>query len=346
MPKRIVVCCDGTWNTADQVCEGKPCSTNVAKFAVALADTSADGLPQKVFYVRGVGTSRWDRIRGGAFGYGLSDNVKEAYRLIAEHFDPGDEIFLFGFSRGAYTARSAAGLIRNAGILRREHLQRLDPAYELYRDRTNHPRDVESELFRRSFSHETRIRCIGVWDTVGALGIPLSGIPVVDTFNRHWAFHDTGLSSTVDNAFQALAIDEQRKPFQPALWQQHADPGSQRLEQVWFAGVHCDVGGGYPQTGLSDIALRWMIDRARECGLAFQPDQPPMSPDPKGTLHDSRTGAYTLLRPYSRPIGVVNPASESVASTAVHRYEADPTYRPPGLVAYLNTDPQITPIPL
>jgi uncharacterized protein (DUF2235 family) len=341
MPKRIVVCCDGTWNTADQVCDGSPCSTNVAKLAVALADHSADGTEQQVFYVRGVGTSRWDRIRGGAFGYGLSDNVKEAYRLIAEHFEPGDELYLFGFSRGAYTARSTAGFIRNAGILRRPHLQRLDAAYELYRDRANHPRDVESELFRRSFSHETRIRCIGVWDTVGALGVPLSGIPIADAFNKRWAFHDTELSSIIDNAFQALAIDELRKPFQPTLWQQRPGAGAQRLEQVWFAGVHCDVGGGYPETGLSDIALRWMMDRAQECDLAFQPGQPEVAPDPLGTLHDSRTGAYTLLPPHYRPIGVLHPDSESAASSAVQRTEADDTYRPPNLMAYLRTDPRI-----
>ncbi len=344
MPKRIVVCCDGTWNTADQVCEGKPCSTNVAKLAVALAEESADGTPQQTFYVRGVGTSRWDRIRGGAFGYGLSDNVKEAYRLIAEHFEPGDELYLFGFSRGAYTARSTAGFIRNAGILRRPHLQRLDDAYKLYRDRTNHPRDIESELFRRSFSHETRIRFIGVWDTVGALGVPLSGIPIFDAFNKRWAFHDTELSSFIDNAFQALAIDELRKPFQPTLWQQRPGVGSQRLEQVWFSGVHCDVGGGYPQTGLSDIALRWMMDRAAECGLAFRPGRPELDQDALGVLHDSRTGAYTLLPPHYRPIGVQHPDSEYVAASAVERTQGDADYRPPNLMAYLRTDPQIQPV--
>ena len=110
--------------------------------------------------------------------------------------------------------------------------------------------------------------------------------------------------------------------------------------------MHCDVGGGYPETGLSDIALRWMMDRAQECGLAFQPDLPETSPDQMGPLHDTRTGAYKLLNAYHRPIGVLNPASESVASTAVQRYEADPTYRPPPLTAYLETDPVITPIQL
>ncbi len=345
MPKRLIVCCDGTWNTPDQECDGRPCQTNVAKLAVALLDTGDDGVQQRVFYLRGVGTSRWDRIRGGAFGYGLSDNVKEAYRLIAEHYDPGDELFLFGFSRGAFTARSTAGFLRNAGILRREHLERIDEAYEMYRDRTNHPRDVESELFRRSFSQESRIRCVGVWDTVGALGVPLSGIPVVDQLNQRWAFHDTDLSSWIDNAFQALAIDEQRRPFQPTLWQQRPDSGQQRLEQVWFSGVHCDVGGGYPATGLSDIALRWMMQRARECGLALGPGQGEESPDAMGELHDSRTSLYRLIPPYHRPIGVLNPASEFVSSTAVQRYGQDPAYRPPGLTAYLQTDPRVMDVP-
>lgn len=340
--KRLVVCCDGTWNTADQECDGDPCPTNVARLAAAVAGSDADGVEQRVFYLRGVGTSRWERIRGGAFGFGLSDNVKAAYRVIAEHFEPGDEIFLFGFSRGAYTARSTAGFIRNAGILRRQHLRRIGDAYDLYRDSRTHPRALESQLFRRSFSEETRIRCIGVWDTVGALGIPLSGVPVIDSINRRWAFHDTTLSSTVDNAFQALAVDEQRRPFEPSLWQRQPHP-TQRLEQVWFAGVHCDVGGGYPDSGLADLALAWMAARAQECGLALTSGLPDMAGDPMATLHDSRTALYRLLSPYHRPIG--RTAEESVSSSANRRYDSDPTYRPPELTTYLAGDPEITPVP-
>jgi uncharacterized protein (DUF2235 family) len=334
MAKRIVVCSDGTWNTPDTTSEGKPVRTNVAKLAVAVRPQGDDGLEQRVCYLRGVGTGPWERLRGGAFGYGLSRNVQEAYRFIAEAFEPGDEIFLFGFSRGAFTARSTAGLIRNAGVLRQGNLDRLGEAYDLYRDTRTHPRTVESQLFRRSFSHETRIRCIGVWDTVGALGIPLPSNWLTDRINQRWAFHNTDLSTTVDGAFQALAIDERRKPFAPTLWQQQADaPPEQRLEQVWFAGVHCDVGGGYPETGLSDLALGWMAARAAEQGLGLDVDA--LSPDPFGVLHDSFHGIYPRLGPYDRPIGTTDPQHEAIASSAVARRDGDAGYRPPELEAAL-----------
>jgi uncharacterized protein (DUF2235 family) len=353
MAKRLVMCCDGTWNTADQACP-----TNVTKLALGLAERSADGREQRVFYHRGVGTRRRDRLSGGAFGLGLSANVQATYRFVVENYEPGDELFLFGFSRGAFTARSTAGFLRNAGILKRQFEDRIPAAYALYRDRTKHPAGIEAQLFRRSFSHESRIRCIGVWDTVGALGVPLTGIPLVDAVNKRWQFHDTTLSTTVDAAFQALAIDERRRPFEPTLWQQQPDAGDQRLEQVWFAGVHSDVGGGYPEGGLADITLLWMVSRAESCGLAFRPGAFPshprpdahqtviaVRPDPMGPLHESRTGAYTLMPPLDRPIGVKDPAHEHVASTATLRWDDDPGYRPPGLATYLDGHPDITPIP-
>lgn len=353
MAKRLVLCCDGTWNTADQACP-----TNVTKLALALAETDADGREQRVFYHRGVGTGRWERLRGGAFGYGLSRNVQDAYGFLVENYEPGDELFLFGFSRGAFTARSTAGFVRNAGILKPQFEDRIPQAYALYRDRTAHPRGIEAQLFRRTYSHETGIRCIGVWDTVGALGIPLSGIPLVSAFNKRWQFHDTALSTTVDAAFHALAVDEKRRPFEPTLWQQQPGAGDQRLEQVWFTGVHSDVGGGYPEAELADIALLWMVARAAECGLAvrpdaFPPDRPagardevmPVHPDPRGRLHESRTGVYLMQAPLHRPIGEKDPGHERVAASARERWDADPSYRPEGLAAYLQADPDAGAVP-
>src|SRR3712207_2609356 len=269
MPNRLVICCDGTWNTPDQAAEGRPCPTNVTKAALEVAEKGDGDWVQCVYYLRGVGTARSERIRGGAFGIGLSRNVKEAYRTIVENYDEGDELFFFVFSRGAFTARSTAGFVRNCGVLERQHASRVDEAYELYRDRGAHPRGTESELFRRSYSHEPDITFIGVWDTVGALGIPVRGL---GWLNKRWAFHDTKLSSKVKNAFQALAIDEKRGPFRPTLWEPHdgdVHPADQRLEQVWFSGVHCGVGGGYADTSLSDIALLWMVQRAQEGGLGL-----------------------------------------------------------------------------
>jgi uncharacterized protein (DUF2235 family) len=351
MPKRLVIFCDGTWNTPDQESDGNLCPTNVTKLALAVADIANDGKEQRLFYHRGVGTSRWERLRGGAFGFGLSRNVKDTYRSIVENFETGDELFFFGFSRGAFTARSTAGFVRNAGVLRPECVNRIDEAYALYRDRLAHPRGIESELFRRSYSHETRIRFIGVWDTVGALGIPLNGLRWVNVFNRRWKFHDTDLSTTVDAAFQALAIDEKRGPFEPAIWRQQDDAKNQRLEQVWFAGVHCDVGGGYLDASLASIALLWMAYRAKSCGLAFRAGAFPsmvaagaideavvVRPDEMGQLHESRKAFYRLLPPMERHVGKKDPVHEHAASTAVYRQKDDPHYTSPNLAAYL-TDP-------
>jgi uncharacterized protein (DUF2235 family) len=359
MMKRLVMCCDGTWNTPDQSCGGKPCHTNVTKLAAAIARTD-DGTTQRVYYQRGVGTAPGERLRGGAFGVGLSRGVQEVYRFIVNNYEPEDELFFIGFSRGAYMARSTAGLIRNAGILRRENADRIGQAYALYRERAIRPRDVESRLFRRSFSHDNpRIRFLGVWDTVGALGIPWSGIPGMDRLNRPWQFHDTQLSTIVEAAFQALAIDEARKPFEPAIWQQQPDAGNQVLEQVWFTGVHCDVGGGYPDSGLSDIALRWMVDRARACGLALHDgafsttstdpntptrEQAQFNPDPFGTLHNSRRRFYRLLRPAPRTMGAEPTGHEYLASTAVERRSGDPSYVPENLVAFMKRPHQVMPV--
>ncbi len=334
MAKRLVVCCDGTWNTPDQQCDGRPCQTNVTKVARAVADRADDGLEQLVLYERGVGTSRTERIRGGAFGVGLSRGVQAVYRFLVQHFEPGDEVFFFGFSRGAYMARSAAGLIRSAGILRRENAERVTQAYALYRERSVRPRDVEAELFRRSFSHpEGPIRFIGVWDTVGALGIPWSGVPAIDRFNRRWQFHDTRLSSIVQHAYQALAIDEVRKPFAPAVWQQQDDAADQTLEQVWFSGVHSDVGGGYADTGLSDLPLRWMMERAAVCGLTLRAEAVVTGPNPLGVMHDSRKGFYRLVPPAPRAIAVAPGGREALASSALERMQQDGSYAPSNLVA-------------
>jgi uncharacterized protein (DUF2235 family) len=345
MAKRLVVCCDGTWNTPDQTSDGQPCPTNVTKIALAVAPEDMAGTAQVMYYHRGVGTDRGDRLPGGAFGFGLSRDVQRAYRFIVENYEPGDQLFFFGFSRGAFTARSTVGFVRNAGILRRQNAGLLDEAYALYRDRSpgTNPRAIESELFRRSYSHETRIRFIGVWDTVGALGIPLSGLRLVNLINRRWQFHDTDLSTMVDAAFQALAIDEKRQPFKPTIWSQQPDAVGQRLEQVWFSGVHCDVGGGYPSTALSDITLRWMVERARSSGLDLRPDVfSSTCPDPLAEIQESRKGVYRLLPPFVRPMGQKNQGHESVGSSVLERQKKDPAYAPPALMTFLEGPHDVT----
>jgi uncharacterized protein (DUF2235 family) len=329
--KRLVVCCDGTWNSPDEVDGDVPVPTNVCRIAQAVAPRDGHGREQHVFYDKGVGTGGpLDRITGGAFGAGLAKNVRDAYRFLVETFEPGDEIFLFGFSRGAFTARSTAGFVRNCGILRRDHVEHLDDAWALYHsgDPSTHPRSTEAELFRRSFSVETGIRFIGVFDTVGSLGVPIADVPGAALINRHVQFHDTELSGRVDGAFHALAMHERRGTFSPTLWTVPRDQprtSSQDLEQVWFSGVHSDVGGGYARRGLADITLLWMLSRAERYGLTVAPGSFPRHrsdpmrreavwPDALAHPHDSlATFPYRFLPRFRRtPV-----AGTTVSSSAV-----------------------------
>lgn len=352
--KRLVVCCDGTWNRPDQLSNGVAAPTNVLKTALAVSERDAFGVDQPVFYEPGVGTRRWERLRGGALGFGLSRNVRDCYRFLVETFEPGDELYFFGFSRGAFTARSLVGLVRNAGILRPEHVGRIGDAYRLYRrhGEEHKPSGLESRLFRRMYAHPDTspyvIDFVGVWDTVGALGIPVDGVRL-PVLTKRWTFHDTTLSSRVRYAYQALAIDEHRKPFLPTLWtpkdgESMPAPG-QTVEQVWFAGAHCDVGGGYAEPSVAELPLTWMVGKARAAGLAFESDRfvvapepidvdqralgARIAPNPSGPITESRKSYYRLQPAVHRPMEATCGA---VASTAIAR--KGPTYDPPNLAAY------------
>lgn len=350
--RRLVVCADGTWNR-DDTADGTH-ATNVVRLARAVAPVADDGTAQLVHYHPGVGTGGWwDRITGGAFGSGISRNIMDCYRWLVEEYAPGDQLFLFGFSRGAYTVRSLAGFVRNAGILRREHAGRVAEAYELYRDRTDATRPAADAAvqFRASYSHQATITCLGVWDTVGALGIPTRG-PVGWISRRRHGFHDVALSSHVHNAFHAVAIDERRAPFAPTLWAVRADDpacraGSWRVEQRWFAGVHSNVGGGYPDCGLSNLALRWMADRATQCGLALTPGfVEALDPacDCAGELYDSMSAAFRALGAHVRTIDAGVPQGtppvpvltfEDVDSSVVARHANPKTgYAPDNFLQY------------
>jgi uncharacterized protein (DUF2235 family) len=303
-----VVCCDGTWDAPVASSAKTAACTNVYKLWRGLAESDDAGVEQRVFYHEGVGTGgRLDRLLGGGFGAGVAHNICDCYRFLVLNYEPGDTLYLLGFSRGAYTARSLAGMVRNCGILTPQNLGRVGQAFQLYRDRgeDTSPAGVKAEAFRRDYALETRIHFIGVWDTVGSLGVPIP----IPFFRPWWAFHDSDLSSTVDNAFHAVAIDERRGPFKPTLWTRPGEPPRQTLEQVWFPGVHRDVGGGYPRPDLADITLCWMVDRAQTCGLSFDPAhfQRAANPDPKrryealvvdpnpiGELHTSQTGIWKV----------------------------------------------------
>ncbi len=355
MGKRLVVCCDGTWNRRDQ-----PNPTNVTKVCSAVALDDGHGTAQVPRYVQGVGTAWGERIRGGVFGMGLSRGVVAAYRWIAENYEPGDQLFLFGFSRGAYTARSTAGLIRNCGVVTDPSDTRIKEAYAIYRS-DEPPDGPRATAFRAAHSHPLApIRFIGVWDTVGSLGIPVGSNAVTRWINRRWGFHDTDLSSYVENAFHALAVDEARKPYAPTLWSAPQDaPAAQRVEQVWFTGAHSDVGGGFAQTGLSDLALLWMAERAEECGLTFAidsltpgeqgtpPGMPmPIRPDPLGPVHNKPSGFFRFVPTSPRTgIGTTARGHESVAASAAQRTEQDASYRPVALLDALRRNVPQSPLP-
>jgi uncharacterized protein (DUF2235 family) len=336
--KKIIICADGTWNTENQTDNGTPCPTNVVKIARILMPRDSKGIDQVVYYHPGVGTNIGQRIGGGAFGAGLFANVRDCYRFLMLNYAPGDLIYLFGFSRGAYTVRSLAGLIRNSGILRRGHEAAEARAIENYRDYSDAtaPDSAAMRAFRTEHAYtengntDQEIELIGVWDTVGALGIPGIDSRFRLPGGLDWQFHDVKLSSYVKNAFHALAIHEHRTEFLPTLWEQ-SEAGrarKQRLEQVWFVGVHSDVGGGYAESGLSDIPLLWMIKCAAEAGLEFGQDAlQEIKDDVLADAHDSFTTLYKIINAIGmhpggswRTIGPVG--AEPDFSFVPNRYEA------------------------
>lgn len=316
-PRKLIVTCDGTWNTADDKDNDIPAPTNVVRLYNCLAKTDAHGGPQLKYYHPGVGTdgSTLERFAGGAYGLGISRNIMSAYRWLAENYRSGDEIYLFGFSRGAYTARSLAGFIGCCGLLDLKHAsvdqpwERIRKAYEdVYRGGAK-PEPATWPQLADAHGHTTiKIKFIGVWDTVGSLGIP-DDLGLLNLFDdpKKWQFHDTQLGDHIELARHAVAIDEMRSSFTPTFWtdqNENVVNDGHRVVQLWFPGVHSDVGGGYAHCGLSDIALKWMIDEAAAAGLAFDPRYTAqIHPDPLGLLHDSLGGAFKALhtRPRNRP---------------------------------------------
>jgi uncharacterized protein (DUF2235 family) len=248
MTTRLVVCFDGTWNRPDpNVDPAARIETNVCRFYEAIRNGNLEGGDiQKKWYDTGVGTNWYDRVVGGAFGIGIDQKIRDGYQWLVENYpdpDPSDiEVFVLGFSRGAYTARSLVGMIRNCGLLLPENAHRVTDAYALYRQRDEGPDTNQVQAFRDRYSREIKIKFLGVWDTVGALGIPLQALQWLNA--TEYAFHDTELTGIVENAAHALAIDEFRVDYQATLWAPFIKPG-QNVEQRWFVGAHADVGGGY-----------------------------------------------------------------------------------------------------
>jgi uncharacterized protein (DUF2235 family) len=294
MPKNIAILFDGTWNKPDKDPERNgDTNTNVYRLHDAIAPTDLSGTPQHKWYEAGVGSDWYDKIQGGMFGTGLSKKIMDGYRELVRHYEPGDRVYIFGFSRGAYSARSLAGMIRNVGLLRSENCgddDMIGRAYSLYRMRDEGPDSPAALNFRVSFSREIEIECVGVWDTVGELGVPLQSF---DNFNdEFYKFHDTRVSKIIKHAYHALAIDEHRQNFQPTMWDTDVAT-DQVLEQVWFSGAHANIGGGYNNDCLAAITLRWMADKAAGCGLCVDSDKINSFAPPKKAIKDAAVDSYS-----------------------------------------------------
>jgi uncharacterized protein (DUF2235 family) len=340
--KNLILCLDGTWSDADSAAP----QTNIAIIAEITDPRPAGGVEQRVYYDAGVGTGGvLDRILGGAFGRGLSANALAAYRFLSQFYRPGDNIYVFGFSRGAFTARSLCGFLSASGLLTEDACNEanLEFAWDYYRTAPKARFPADRARLRRITYPDPRIKFLGVFDTVGALGIPRGFMSRLS--RRAIQFHDADVSSIVDFCCHALAIDEQRMEFEAAVWTEPRHRKYRAVEQAWFPGSHANVGGGCEDSGLSDLALDWMLKRvARHCPeLRLSPPETwprQLSPSYRGQLYDARSWMFWRsrwrplirlinrcdlgrawrcrlpeIRPHSRPIG------EMVHWSALARWE-------------------------
>jgi uncharacterized protein (DUF2235 family) len=354
--KRLALFLDGTWKTADD-------NTNVWQLKSLCSPKSADGSTTQLAYYE-IGVSGF---LGLLFGLGLDKNITDAYEWLIDKYKPGNEIFIFGFSRGAYAARSLAGYIAKCGLLNRGAPLGVKQLYERYRRNARTiwkilgspegATDPEEQWIVK-YSQAIPIKFVGVWDTVGTLGIPWFHIPGISRSTL--GFLDTGLSRPIENGFHALAIDEHRAAFPPTLWTVEPmdsntaikDAPPKRpltsVEQRWFVGSHDNIGGGRKNDPLAKVPLRWIMKKALLHGLAFQNDVDVDADVLEARIYDSYSdfgfGIYARFSsPYFRPIGeppkeqsdgthtIVN---ETIDASVFQRLRNDPGYCPHNLVEW------------
>lgn len=353
--KKLAVFLDGTWNAVDD-------NTNVWRLKALCQTASSEGAPQLVYYDIGV-----NGFAGGMLGKGLSENVREAYEWLIDNYNEGDEIFIFGFSRGAYTARSLAGLIAKHGLLKPGSplgVAQLFARYKRADDRTlwklRELRDAGAlsnatleEQWMLKYSQAVRIKMVAVWDTVGALGIPAFSIAGVSRSTM--GYLHTGLRLAIENGYHALAIDEHRKAFAPTLWsvRRPNEPGAvyaeprliNSVEQRWFVGAHANVGGGCVSDLLAQVPLRWIMEKSAKHGLLFRTgvdlDGDILSARISDSYSEFLHGAYCRLsprcqrrigaEPEQRADGMHTNVNETIDGSVFDRWRFDPAYRPQNL---------------
>lgn len=339
MPKNIIVLSDGTGQEG-----GEGNNTNVYKLFNLLEDRTDN---QITFYDRGLGTG-FRQLTGNISGMGISQNIYECYQFIFDNYKAQDNIFLFGFSRGATTVRSLSAFIHLFGILPKSRPELIKKAYKIYKIEDSVERKKTADDFVAKHHNQwTKIKFLGVWDTVDALGLPIKSLStLVDWFPffRH-KYHNLTLSESVEHARQALAIDDERLTFHPKIWDKEIK-SYQTMKQVWFSGMHTDVGGGYKEQDLSDIPLIWMIEEAKQHGLKIYPKHKVKThPDANGIMHDSRKGFPGFL--FRKATRTWNPQTHKKPvihqSAILRKLNKENTEIPPYNPWIFNLEPEVEP---
>ncbi len=359
MSRNLVACCDGTWSTPDHEDYGVIAPTNVVRIYNAVSSTN-DVTAQLKYYHPGVGTEKnlVDKLIGGGIGLGLDKHIMSAYKWLSDNYQTGDNIYLFGFSRGAYTARSLAGMIAHCGLLQlspsfaeSDKWRRVETAfkegYQKRQQKINWAHDASASAkedwqFHKSLSGtDVGVYFLGVWDTVGALGIPqdLAILSLLDN-PKSYNFYDTNISHAIEHARHAVAVDEIRASFYPTLFNNATNGGGANAHpdaiEKWFPGGHGDVGGGNADKGLSDGALQWMINEAGVKGLLFDASiTAQISPNTKGMLHNAVSGAFGYMRTQPRATPYLSGSPLQIDASVNDRQNCPPISQAPYRPDYL-----------
>ncbi|KAL0951250.1 hypothetical protein HGRIS_007968 [Hohenbuehelia grisea] len=363
--KRLVICCDGTWQDGIGV-KTASTYTNILRLARTINNEDErfnPPIPQIVFYQSGVGTEKnfYSQFVEGATGSSLPSKVEEAYAFIAHNYFPGDEIFLFGFSRGAYTARMVAMLIGEIGILDRTDMEHFADIFVKLQELDKSEDERKKAALRKNLepwtchgspgkkradpdSDSFTIKIVGVFDTVGSLGLPEELTLVSPKTRSLFGFPDRHLGLHIERAYQALALNEMRADFDCTKFEQTEDGRrkNQVLKQCWFTGAHTDIGGGYDEHDLADITLAWM---AAHIGDALQLDTKylltrpqPVAAWGKQPPHDSRTGLFSLSHKVQRKLPT---ATDNVTHETIHPSVKEQSSTTPEIQATLNLHPEL-----